>query len=111
MMCNSQFYDFSKPTYIEVDTSKKGIGTVMLQEDTIMINCNSNRDSKSGSEIPTNLRPISYASKTLSTTESNYSNIECQLLGLLFAVTHFKHFTYGRLVLTTNLLFICLGSH
>ena len=31
-------------------------------------------------------------------TESNYSNIDCELLGLLFAITHFKHFTYGRLV-------------
>ena len=27
--------------------------------------------------------------------ESNYSNIECERLSLLFAVTHFKHFTYG----------------
>ena len=87
-----QFYDCSKPLYIEVDTSKKGIGMVMLQY-SIMKN-----DSKSGSDIPTNLRPISYTSKTLSTIESNYSNIEHELLGLLFAVTHFKHFTYGRLV-------------
>ena len=79
--------------YIEVNTSKKGIGAVMLQQDKIMRN-----ESKSDDEIPTNLRPISYASKTLSVTESNYSNIECELLGLLFAVTHFKHFTYGRLV-------------
>ena len=30
--------------------------------------------------------------------ESNYSNIERELLCLLFAVTHFKHFTYGQLV-------------
>ena len=97
-----QFYDSSKPLYTEVDTSKKGIDAVMLQEDTIMINrdsnYHSNHDSKSGSEIPTNLRPISYASKTLSTTELNYSSIEHELLGLLFAVIHFKHFTYGRLV-------------
>ena len=93
-----QFYDSSKPLKTEVDTSKKGIGAVMLQEDTIMINHDSNRDSKSCSEIPTNLRPISYATKTLSRTDSNYSNIEHELLGLLFAVTHFKHFTYGRLV-------------
>ena len=71
-----QFYDSSKPLYLEVDTSKKGIGTVMLQEDTIMINHDSNCDSKSGGEIPTNLRPIWYVSKTLSTTESSYSNIE-----------------------------------
>ena len=55
-------------------------------------------DSKSGSDIPTNLRPISYASKNFSKTELNCSNIEHELLGLLFAVTHFKHFTYGRLV-------------
>ena len=88
-----QFYDARKTLYIEVDTSKKDIGAVMLQEDNIMRD-----DSKSGSEIPTNLRPISYASKTLSTTESNYSNIEHELLGLLFAVTHFKHITCGRLV-------------
>ena len=86
-----QFYNASKPLYMEVDTSKKGIGAVMLQEDTIM-------KDVSKSDIPMNLRPISYASKTLSSTESNYSNIECEPLGLLFAITHFKHFTYGRLV-------------
>ena len=83
-----QFYNANKPLYIEVDTSSKGIGAVMLQGDSIMRN-------ESKSEIPKNLRPISYASKTLSPTKSNYSNIECELLGLLFAVTHFKHFTYG----------------
>ena len=84
-----QFYDANKPLYIEVDMSKKGIGTVMLQEDSIMRN-------ESKSEIPTNLKPISYASKSLSPTESNYSNIKHELLGLLFAVTHFKHFMYGQ---------------
>ena len=51
-----QFYDTSKPLYIEVDTSKKGIGAVMLQEDPIVKD-----DSKPGSDIPMNLRPISYA--------------------------------------------------
>ena len=63
----------------------------MLQEDDIVKN-----DSISDNKIPTNLRPILYASKTLSTTELNYSIIEHELLGLLFAVTHFKHFTYSR---------------
>ena len=88
-----QFYDSDKLLYIKVNTSKKGIGAVMLQQDKIMRN-----ESKSDDEIPTDLRPISYASETLSLTESNYSNIERKLLGILFAVTHFKHFTYGRLV-------------
>ena len=64
----------------------------MLQGDSIVPN------RVRSKEILTNLRPISYASKTLLSTESNYSNIECELLGLLFAITHFKHFTYGRLV-------------
>ena len=35
----------------------------------------------------------------LSDTESNYSNIERELLGVVFAVLHFKHFTYGRPVM------------
>ena len=81
------FYDSNKPLYIEVDTSKKGIGAVMLQEDSIIKNT-------SKCDIPNNLCPVSYASKTLSSTESNYSNIEHELLGVLFAITHFKHFTY-----------------
>ena len=46
--------------------------------------------------------PISYASKTLSETESNYSNIECELLGIVFATIYFKHFTYGRPVTTIS---------
>ena len=53
------FYDYRKPLYIEVDTSKKGIGAAMLQEDCIVQNT-------SRCDIPNNLRPISYASKTLS---------------------------------------------
>ena len=85
------FYGCSKPLYIEVDTSKKGIGAVMLQEDSIVKNA-------SKCDIPNNLCPISYASKMLSSTESNYSNTEHELLGVLFAITHFKHFTYGRTV-------------
>ena len=64
----------------------------MLQGDSIVPNM------AESDEIPMNLRPISHANKTLSSTESNYSNIERELLGLLFAVTHFKHFTCGRLV-------------
>ena len=99
-----QFYDASKPLYIEFDTSKKGIGAVMLQEDPIV------KDA-SKFDIPTNLRPISYASKTLSVTESNYSNIEHELHGLLFAITYFKHFTYGRLVyVITDHKSLCSGN-
>ena len=61
-----------------------------------MLQCNPIVKNSSSTEIPNNLHPISYASKTLSETESNYSNIEQELLGVVFALTHFKHFTYGR---------------
>ena len=77
--------------YIEVDASKWDIGSVMLQPDTVVHN-------SSTGDIPNNLRPIAYASKTLSQTESNYSNIECELLGVVFSCLHFKHFAYGHKV-------------
>ena len=43
-----QFFDSSKPLFIEVDTSKRGIGAAMLQSDPIVQNT-------STSEIPNNL--------------------------------------------------------
>ena len=52
-----QFYNANKPLYIKVDTSKKGIGAVMLQQDSVVPN------TPKSNEIPTNLRPISYANK------------------------------------------------
>ena len=48
--------------------------------------------------MPNNVRPVYYASKELTTTESNYSNIEREMLGVVFSVLHFKHFTYGHKV-------------
>ena len=61
-----------------------------------MLQCDSIVKNSSTTEIPNNLHPISYVSKTLSEMESNYSNIERELLDVVFSVTHFKHFTYGR---------------
>ena len=83
-----QFFESDLPLYIEADASQKGIGAVMLQP-------NKSHKNTSKSEIPNNLRPVAYASKTLTSCESNYSNIERELLGVLFSVLHFKHFTYG----------------
>ena len=90
-----RFFDADLPLYIEVDASKKGIGAVMLQADK-------NTKNTSNDSIPNNLRPVSYASKTLSSAESNYSIIEHELLGVLFSVLHFKHFTYGCKVHVIN---------
>ena len=86
-----KYFDSNLPIYIETDTSKKGIGIVMLQPDNSVENI-------SCTEVPNNLRPVFYASKTLTATESNYSNNEHEILGIVFSVLHFKHFTYGRQV-------------
>ena len=84
-----KYFDSNLPIYIETDASKKGIGVVMLQPDNSV-------ENTSHTEVPNNLRPVFYASKTLTATESNYSNIEREMLGVVFSVLHFKHFTYGR---------------
>ena len=86
-----KFFDSDLPLYVEADANQKGIAAVMLQPDKKCKNT-------STTEISNNLRPVAYASKTLTSCESNYSNIERELLGVLFSVLHFKHFTYGRKV-------------
>ena len=87
--CLIQFYDPLKPLYIECDASKQGIGYVMLQPDD-------NLAPNTVDRIPSNLQPVAYASKSLSEAEQNYANIERELLGVVFSLETFKHFTSGR---------------
>ena len=91
-----KYFDSNLPIYIETDILKKGIGVVMLQPDTSV-------ENTSHTEVPNNLRPVFYASKILTATESNYSNIEHEMLGVVFSMLHFKHFTYER---ETNVKFV-----
>ena len=81
-----KYFDANLSIYIETDASKKGIGVVHMQP-------NPNVQNMSKTTVANNLRPVYYASKTLTTTESNYSNIEREMLGVVFSVLHFKHFT------------------
>ena len=46
--------------------------------------------------IPTRIMPVAFASKTLTSAERNCANIERELLGVVFGVLHFKHFTFGN---------------
>ena len=46
--------------------------------------------------IPSNLWPVAYASKSLSEAEQDYANIERELLGVVFSLETFKHFTSSR---------------
>ena len=43
----------------------------------------------------TRLRPITFASKSLSDAETRYSNIERKLLGVVWAVEHFHYYTFA----------------
>ena len=84
-----KFYDPNLPIFIETDASQNGIGVVLLQPLDSNFTLNENN-------IPMKLMPVAFASKTLTSTECNYTNIECELLGVVFGVLHFKHFTFGN---------------
>ena len=73
------------------DASQNGTGVVLLQP----LDSNFTLDKNN---ISTKLMPVAFASKTLTSAECNYANIECELLGVVFGVLHFKHFTFGNQV-------------
>ena len=52
-----KYFDSNLPIYIETDALKKGIGVVMLRPDNSV-------ENTSHTEVPNNLRPVFYASKT-----------------------------------------------
>ena len=69
-----RFYDVSKPVVISVDASKSTIGAVLLQEG----------------------RPVAYASKSLTATEVNWSQMEKEMRGVVFGAEHFHSYIYGK---------------
>ena len=91
------YYDKDKPVFIEVDASGQGLGAVLLQgnilEDELE---NSSQTEGRFLQFRNRLRPIAYASKSLSDAETRYSNIERELLGVVWAVEHFHHYTFAN---------------
>ena len=96
--CLLQFYDTSHPLLIECDTSKKGLGCVLLQhvDKSITSYDISNFSDKEMEEFLQHLRPDAHSGKSVSDAETQYANIECQLLGVVFRMEHFKQFMFGR---------------
>ena len=79
MLC---YYDKDLPIFIEVDASGQGLGAVLLQGDVTQeeLNNSSQVDGKY-LKFRDKLKPIAFASKSLSEAENRYSNIERELLG------------------------------
>ena len=72
---------FQRDFVLETDASIDGIGAVLGQY----------QDDK-------NLHPVSYASRALSQSERNYGITELETLAVVWAVSHFRHFLYGKRV-------------
>ena len=68
------YYDANKPLTLENDASEYGIGSSLLQDG----------------------RPIAFASRTLTDTESRYAQIEKEMLALTYGLEKFNQYTYGR---------------
>ena len=69
-----RYYYRRKPVTVQVDASQKGLGTCLLQEG----------------------KPIAYASKSLTDTETRYANIERELLAIVFTCQWFNTYILGR---------------
>jgi hypothetical protein len=75
-----KYYDVKKPVEIQCDASQHGLGAVLLQEG----------------------KPVAYASRSMSETEQRYSQIEKELLSIVFACTRFHCYIFGKQVTVTN---------
>ena len=70
------YFDKTKKHTIQCDASKKGLSAVLLQES----------------------KPVMYVSRALTETEQRYSNIERDLLAIVFALKRLNHYTFGRTI-------------
>ena len=74
------YYDPPKKLVIQVDSSKHGLGAVLLQDG----------------------RPIEYASRTLTPSKRNWAQIEKEALGVPYGLERFDKDTYSRPITVEN---------
>ena len=88
IMCNSpkllRYYRPDLDLYLETDASGEAIGMALLQ---------SEQNDRSS------LYPIAYGSKTLTSAETRYTNIEHELLGVVGGLEKFNYFIFGKPVM------------
>ena len=73
------YFDQKKDIFLQVDASIQGLGAALMQKD------------QQG-----RLKPVAYASMSLTDAEKRYSNIEHVLLAVVFGCIRFHHHLYGR---------------
>ena len=69
-----RYYDRTKPVTVQADASQRGLGACLVHEG----------------------KPIAFASKSLTDTETRYANIERELLAIVFACQRFNTYVLGR---------------
>ena len=69
------YFNKYKDTILQTDASKKGFGAVLLQEN----------------------HPVYYASRTLTSAEKNYQNLEREAMAAVWGMEKFHYFIYGKI--------------
>ena len=79
MMTDAPLLPYNNPDdelIVENDVCEHGIGSTLVQKDG----------------------PIAFASRSLSSVEQRYAQIEKEMLAVVFGLERFRHYTYGRKV-------------
>lgn len=75
-----RYYSPNSPVVVSVDSSARGLGACLLQEG----------------------RPIAFAARTLTPTESRWAQIEKEMLAIVFGCEKFHQFIYGHRQVTVE---------
>ena len=85
-----KFYDETKPLYLEIDSSRIGLSAALLQ-------------TRDGTSCPKDSTPdntilqlIVFASKSLTSAESRYTNTEREALSILHCLKKIHHYCFAR---------------